>query len=377
MRLSSSSCVTRACLVAAAAAVAASIPAVLACPFSAVAVLTPTTNSSTYGIATIQQTDCGDATVTVAIQLTGLAPNTTHGVHVHQWGDVSRADGLASGLHFNPTNLTHGCPVLPGSVGVLESHVGDLGNVEADAWGGLSVILKISNGMSLVPSELGFVVGRTIIVHAQRDDCTTQPTGASGSRLAQGVFGWTLNAYAIAVLHPTNTTVSGNVLLSQAVHNGQTPAAPVMVQLNLTGLEPGSVHGVHIHEFGDLTNPMGLSAGGHFNPSNATHGCPPSNNTDANPPASASTHGGDLGNVTADQEGNVSATLYTRGFSLDPLAPGFAIGRAFVVHSRSDDCVSQPVGNAGYRVALGVIGIRAPPTIAPRSLANWKRQMRF
>lgn len=143
---------------------------------------------------------------------------------------------------------------------------------------------------------------------------------------------------AAAVLHPTRgSNVTGTVYFSRTP-NG------VQVTADVMGLSPGK-HGFHIHEFGDCTAPDGTSAGGHFNPTNQPHGGPDQ----------ANRHAGDLGNIVADAGGN--AHYERTDTHLKMAGPDSIIGRGVIVHAGADDLVSQPSGNAGPRVACGVIGI--------------------
>lgn len=139
---------------------------------------------------------------------------------------------------------------------------------------------------------------------------------------------------AVAVLSPTKgNDIQGTLILRQV---GET----LHVTGEVTGLEPGE-HGFHIHEFGDLRDPEGKSAGGHFNPDGVPHG----------DPDDPRHHAGDLGNITADERGVARIDK-----EADAVKLHFVIGRAIVVHGEADDFTSQPSGDAGPRVALGVIG---------------------
>ena len=143
---------------------------------------------------------------------------------------------------------------------------------------------------------------------------------------------------AIAVLHPTeNSRVSGTVVFTQA-------ADGVQVSATISGLALGK-HGFHIHEFGDCSAPDGTSAGGHYNPDGHPHAGP----------YDSERHAGDLGNLEADKSGRAQYirmdTILTIG------GPKSIVGRAVIVHAREDDLSSQPTGNAGGRMACGVIGI--------------------
>jgi Cu-Zn family superoxide dismutase len=148
-------------------------------------------------------------------------------------------------------------------------------------------------------------------------------------------------ATAAAVLKPASgSQVSGTVSFSE-VKDG------VRVVADVSGLAPGK-HGFHVHEKGDCSDPEAKSAGGHFNPSNTEHGAP-----DA-----AKHHAGDLGNLTADAGGH--ATLDTVFKDLVLTGPDSIVGKGLIVHGGEDDLKSQPVGNAGSRVACGMIGAGAP-----------------
>jgi Cu-Zn family superoxide dismutase len=122
----------------------------------------------------------------------------------------------------------------------------------------------------------------------------------------------------------------------------------IEVTANIEGLKKG-VHGFHIHEKGDCSAPDAKSAGGHFNPSNHKHGAP-----DA-----AEHHEGDLGNITADKDGKGTATITIKGVTL---ADGDTsiVGKGFIIHAKADNFKTQPTGDAGDRVACGVITLDTP-----------------
>ncbi len=142
---------------------------------------------------------------------------------------------------------------------------------------------------------------------------------------------------AVAQLQPTkDSKVSGTVTFTKA-------EAGVKVSARLTGLAPG-MHGFHIHEFGDCSAPDGASAGGHFNPSGEPHAAP----------SEAHRHAGDLGNVEAKGDGSADLDYVDAAASLE--GPSSILGRGVIVHANPDDFKTQPTGNAGGRVACGVIG---------------------
>jgi len=122
----------------------------------------------------------GAAGVTVTGDLTGLSASTVHGFHVHETGDCSAPDAKSAGGHLNPSNAEHGGPSSD------MHHLGDMPNVEADGSGHASVSATIG-GATLRDGGPNDLVGKAVIVHAKRDDYTTQPSGDSGDRIACGV----------------------------------------------------------------------------------------------------------------------------------------------------------------------------------------------
>ncbi|XP_076463727.1 superoxide dismutase [Cu-Zn]-like [Babylonia areolata] len=140
--------------------------------------------------------------------------------------------------------------------------------------------------------------------------------------------------------------VTGMLLLTQ---ESQKKATTVTGEV--TGLTPGN-HGFHVHEYGDLTNGC-VTAGAHFNPSSKKphHGAP----TDE------IRHAGDLGNITADDNG--VAKIHITDSQIPLFGPNSVVGRCLVVHANEDDLgkggdeESLKTGNAGPRLACGIIGI--------------------
>ena len=120
-------------------------------------------------------------------------------------------------------------------------------------------------------------------------------------------------------------------------------AGGVRVSAHVQGIEGSGPHGFHVHENGVCEPPSFESAGGHFNPTNAQHACPPT----------TPRHAGDLGNIEIDGEGNGHLELTTDllGFS----GQNSVIGKAVIVHGHVDDCTTQPTGDAGPRLACGVV----------------------
>lgn len=117
----------------------------------------------------------------------------------------------------------------------------------------------------------------------------------------------------------------------------------VEITANLEGLKPGE-HGWHVHANGDCSAPDASSAGDHFNPDNHKHGAPEADER----------HAGDFGNLTAGKDGKATKTITMKGASLADGA-GSLVGKALIIHDKKDDLKTQPSGNAGPRVACGVI----------------------
>jgi Cu-Zn family superoxide dismutase len=120
----------------------------------------------------------------------------------------------------------------------------------------------------------------------------------------------------------------------------------VRLTLNVSDLPPG-VHGFHIHTVGKCDPPDFKSAGGHFNPEGKKHGL-------KNPEGH---HAGDLENLTVAANGKATAKVLVTGATLGEGANSlFQLGgTALVIHADPDDEMTDPAGNAGARIACGVI----------------------
>ena len=153
---------------------------------AAVARVDPLDGSGVEGEVTFQPEGEG---VRVMASLTGLSEGA-HGFHVHENGDCGAADtdddgteepGGAAGGHYNPGDDPHGAPTDPPG----EHHIGDMGNITADASGAAELDTTFS---FLTLSGPESIVGKALIVHGGRDDLTSQPSGDAGARVGCGII---------------------------------------------------------------------------------------------------------------------------------------------------------------------------------------------
>jgi Cu-Zn family superoxide dismutase len=142
----------------------------------AIAVVHPLGESKVSGKVVFTQTRSG---VEIVAEIEGLAPGK-HGFHVHEFGDCSMADGTCAGAHFNPTGAPHAGPDDE------KRHVGDLGNIEV-AEGGKATYKRVDKLVAL--NGPNSIIGRSVIIHADPDDLTSQPSGNAGARVGCGVIG--------------------------------------------------------------------------------------------------------------------------------------------------------------------------------------------
>ena len=143
---------------------------------------------------------------------------------------------------------------------------------------------------------------------------------------------------ATAQLQPTK----GNKTFGEATF--EQVGGKVQVVVFVQGLKPGQEHGLHIHEAGDCSSGDGMSAKGHFNPFGKPHGHH----------GSAERHAGDLPSLKANKEGRANINVELDVITVMP-GPASIIGRGLIVHADPDDFKTQPTGNAGARIACGVI----------------------
>lgn len=185
------------------------------------------------------------------------------------------------------------------------------------------------------------------------DDNGTQGTGGAGGTGAGGAGGAAASvAKAQAKLDPTSamSMAKGDAKFDQVGNE-------VVLDLKVEGASPGE-HAVHIHEKGDCGTTMdamgmavpGGGAGGHWNPEMMKHG----------KFGEGMHHLGDVGNVTVGADGKGTLTFRTSRWSIGTGMPNDVVGKSVVVHAGKDDFMTDPTGNAGGRIACGVISKASP-----------------
>ena len=120
------------------------------------------------------------------------------------------------------------------------------------------------------------------------------------------------------------------------------------VSIRVANVPPGP-HGIHLHQNADCGD-GGAAAGGHYNPDNVKHGFLPKDGF-------GNAHAGDLGNIEVHANGSGTLELTLPGLSLQD-GPHSVVGRTIILHEKPDD-FGQPTGNAGSRIACGVVAVRS------------------
>lgn len=138
---------------------------------------------------------------------------------------------------------------------------------------------------------------------------------------------------------------------SASIVSGRLALVPEVGGVHVTGviggLRPLQQPAFHVHQRGDCSAVDASSAGDHFNPTQQPHGAP----------GTGPHHLGDMPNLRADAQGRANVDIHLRGVTLGGGAANDIAGRALIVHAQSDDHRSQPAGNAGARIACGLIRV--------------------
>lgn len=129
--------------------------------------------TNTQGTAKFTQTG---KNVALDLNVYKLTPGI-HAVHIHEKGDCSAADASSAGGHWNPTTEAHG------KWGHNGFHKGDIGNLTADKDGTARLVFKTDKWCLGCTDETKNIMGKSLVIHADKDDFTTQPTGNAGGRV--------------------------------------------------------------------------------------------------------------------------------------------------------------------------------------------------
>ena len=175
--------------------------------------------------------------------------------------------------------------------------------------------------------------GDNVAAEADRAGESVVQTPASDAPVAAG---------AAAMLEPTDGNQTRGELRFATVGDR------IEVTGTISGLPGNSTHGFHVHETGDCSAPDATSAGGHFNPASTDHGRV----------GQGEHHAGDSDNITADADGNATVQGWLEGATVGDGAATDIVGKAVIVHADEDDYATQPTGDAGDRLACGVIAAR-------------------
>jgi superoxide dismutase, Cu-Zn family len=140
----------------------------------------------------------------------------------------------------------------------------------------------------------------------------------------------------------------------QAKNKTNTKGTITLFQINdgieisgfIENLKANSTHAIHFHQNADCSSDDAKSAGPHFNPFNKKHG---------KINATKEFHMGDLGNIKSNDHGKTQFKIFIKGLNMDENSKTSVLNHSIVVHKDADDFKSQPSGNAGDRIACGVI----------------------
>jgi Cu-Zn family superoxide dismutase len=254
-----------------------------------------------------------------------LSTSNTISVILFPFGDIASSGSLSGGTTLYSFKPSSSCTVLPCMVS-FSATAGD--------WCGV-----IGKGVSVSVDDIDTGIHAVFGI------------GQSGAGNCSFATSYNSQpAFAIVKVQPVASSAISGTVIFQLWDNALTVSGVI------SGLMANSLHGMHVHTFGDVRDfDAAANTGSHFSPKTPTeqiHGL--FNN--------ASRHTGDLGNILADKNGVAFFNILVpqdlaHDVALTLIAKrGSAIGRAIILHMLVDDGVSQPSGNSGNRIGQGVIG---------------------
>ena len=148
------------------------------------------------------------------------------------------------------------------------------------------------------------------------------------------------NQIKVVMEAKSDSKVSGTIVFTETDNT-------VNMLGELEGLKPNTVHAIHLHEKSDCSSHDAKSSGGHWNPTSSKHG---------EWGDTQGYHRGDIGNFTADENGNATVTFETDEWALTSQdTTKIILGRGIIIHEGMADFTTQPTGDAGKRIACGAI----------------------
>jgi len=314
-----------------------------------------TSTNSSYSIqGTVLFTPVDKGGVDVYVSFTGAQPKKTYSLQIREYGDISDNTANYTGSLWTLSNNK----IFGGCYPDTNRTIGSLGNVTASVNGSINVII-FSELLSVFPGYPGYPGGRSVVLVDGSYNCSysTSDPLASHRVLSQGVLGWAENSQPtfpsrsqtaasgdtqlICYLTPTSSTSS---LFGFVYFQIKPNTSDVYMLVNIYNLDANSIYSMHIHQYGDISDPSGFNVGPHFDVDDHTHGCP----------QSPSHHLGDLGNIKSNPKGTITDLFLLHNISLITSDDTSILARALVLNSGDDDCSDDP--NDYNRIAQCVIG---------------------
>jgi len=178
------------------------------------------------------------------------------------------------------------------------------------------------------------LVALPLVACSPAEEPTAEPADETATEPMAEPEAMTMSAHA-ALAGADGSGISGTVSFHE--EDGE-----LHIRATVSGVEPGE-HGLHIHVNGICEGDF-TSAGGHFNPASVDHACPPT----------SPRHAGDLGNITIGADGSGTLEVVVNNATLGAAANS-VVGKSMILHAGTDDCKTQPTGDAGGRLACGII----------------------